>query len=86
MGFISGGLNIDATPIGEIVEAEVVEQCKILRQKEIRSVVVVGTFSPIDVDYHQEHVIKGIIQRELEGVEVVCSADSEYSQRNKCKH
>ena len=86
MGFISGGLNIDATPIEKVVDGEVVDQCNILRQKGIRNVVLVGTFSPIDVDYHQEHVVKGIIQRELEGVEVICSADSECTQCNKCKH
>ncbi|MCJ1353393.1 MAG: hypothetical protein MMC33_003379 [Icmadophila ericetorum] len=75
VGFVSGGLNIDATPIGELVEAEVVEQCKILKQKGIRSVVIVGTFSPIDVEYRQEHMVKDVIVGELEGVDVICSAD-----------
>ena len=75
IGFINGGLNIDATEIGVVDEEEVIEQCNLLKQKGISSVVVVGVFSPIDYEYKQEHVVKGIILRELKDVDVVCSAE-----------
>ena len=78
VAFINGGLNIDGTPIGEISEIEVLEQCKLLERHGLRSVVIVGTFSPIDTEYHQEQTVRDIIVRELAGAEVVCSADSKY--------
>ena len=74
VGFINGGLNIDATEIGGVIREEVIAQCKLLKQKNIQSVVIVGVFSPIDYEYKQEYVVRDIILQELKDVDVVCSA------------
>ena len=78
VGFINGGLNIDGTPIGGVSKIEVLEQCNLLKKHGLCSVVVVGTFSPVDAEYHQEQVVRDIIVHELARVEVVCSADSKH--------
>ena len=81
IGFINGGLNIDGTQIGDVLEVEVLEQCKLLERQGLRNVVVVGTFSPVDTEYHQEQAVRDIIVRELAGAEVVCSAESKHHTR-----
>ncbi|MCJ1310868.1 hypothetical protein MMC25_004536 [Agyrium rufum] len=82
VGFVSGGLNIDGEEIGPIIEAEIVRQCRLMREKGLMYVVVVGVFAPIDGGsgvegemMSQERRVKCIIEREMPGVEVVCSAD-----------
>jgi DUF917 family protein/N-methylhydantoinase A/oxoprolinase/acetone carboxylase beta subunit len=71
---VKGGLEIDGSLISDLEEQEVVEQCKIIARKGIKSVVVNGVFSPIDtVERHEERATE-IIKRELgEGIEVVLS-------------
>ena len=74
VGFVSGGLNIDGSEIGSIDRAEVLEQCRILKEKGLRDVVIVGPFSPLDNKFHQEQRVSDIINSEIRGVRVVCSA------------
>ena len=47
-----------------------------IKRKGISAVFVVGVFSPVDVsDVSQEEQVKKILQREIPGVDVVCSRD-----------
>src|SRR5690242_11234949 len=71
---IKGGLEVDGGLISDIEEQELVEQCKIIKEKNIKSIVVNGIFSPIDTVERQEERAAAIIERELgEQVDVVLS-------------
>ncbi|XPS93567.1 hypothetical protein M3J09_002912 [Ascochyta lentis] len=71
---IKGGLEVDGNLISDIKEHEIVEQCKIIKDKGIKSIVVNGVFSPIDTVERQEERAAEIIKRELgEQVDVVLS-------------
>ena len=71
---VKGGLEIDGSLISDIKEQEIVEQCKIIKEKGINSIVVNGVFSPIDTIEKQEERAAEIIRRELgEHVDIVLS-------------
>ncbi|KAH6878995.1 hypothetical protein BKA58DRAFT_107961 [Alternaria rosae] len=71
---IKGGLEVDGSLISDIKEHEIVEQCKIIKEKGIKSIVVNGVFSPIDTVEKQEERTADIIRRELgDGVDIVLS-------------
>jgi N-methylhydantoinase A/oxoprolinase/acetone carboxylase beta subunit len=57
------------------VEAEVVQQCQEIKRLGIEAVVISGVFSPIDEHFKQEDIVRSIIQRELPGVDIVCSSE-----------
>jgi DUF917 family protein/N-methylhydantoinase A/oxoprolinase/acetone carboxylase beta subunit len=71
---LKGGLEVDGSLISDIIEQEVVDQCKLIREKNIRSIVINGVFSPIDTVEKQEERAAAIIKRELgDQVDVVLS-------------
>ncbi|PSN69623.1 DUF917-domain-containing protein [Corynespora cassiicola Philippines] len=71
---VNGGLEVDGSLIGNIKEAEIVEFCKTVKEKGIKSIVVNGVFSPIDTVEQQEERAASIIRRELgENIDVVLS-------------
>ncbi|KAK6841822.1 hypothetical protein PG987_002682 [Apiospora arundinis] len=70
---LQGGLEVDGYLIADIDPAEIREQCAIIRGKGIRSVVVVGIFSPIDTIERQEERAAEIVQAEIPGCDVVLS-------------
>ncbi|KAI4651746.1 uncharacterized protein J4E79_009228 [Alternaria viburni] len=71
---IKGGLEVDGSLISDIKEHEIVEQCRIIKEKGIKSIVVNGVFSPIDTVEKQEERTADIIRRELgDGVDIVLS-------------
>lgn len=70
---VKGGLEVDGSLISDIKEAEILEQCRIIKEKGIKSVVVNGIFSPIDTVERQEERAGEIIAREIPGVDVVLS-------------
>ncbi|KAF2464112.1 DUF917-domain-containing protein [Lindgomyces ingoldianus] len=72
---VNGGLEVDGNLISDINEEEIKEQCKIIREKRIRSVVVNGVFSPIDTIEKQEERAAEIIRTEIPGVDVVLSKE-----------
>ncbi len=72
---LTGGLEIDGNVIDELVEAEILDQCRIIREKNIEAVVVNGVFSPIDTVKRQEERAATIIRKEIPGCDVVCSKD-----------
>ena len=72
-GIVDGGLNIDGSQEAPIREAQVVEECAKIRALGLGAVVIAGVFSPIDEVFAQEQRVRTIVERELPGVDVVCS-------------
>lgn len=71
---LKGGLEIDGSLISDIKEQEIVEQCKVINDKNIKTIVVNGVFSPIDTAERQEERAAEIIKRELgDHIDVVLS-------------
>ncbi|KAL5116927.1 hypothetical protein ACEQ8H_005144 [Pleosporales sp. CAS-2024a] len=71
---IKGGLEIDGSLISDIQEDEIVEQCRMIKDMGIKSVVVNAVFSPIDTVERQEERAAEIIKRELgSSVDIVLS-------------
>ncbi|KAL5382674.1 hypothetical protein PMIN06_002218 [Paraphaeosphaeria minitans] len=70
---LKGGIEVDGNLISDIREAEIVEQCNIIKEKGIRSIVINGIFSPIDTVEKQEERVAEIVKRELGNVDVVLS-------------
>lgn len=72
-GIVDGGLHVDGSQEAPIVESQVVEQCKAIKERGITAVVVAGVFSPIDETFHQESRVRDIMLREIPGADIVCS-------------
>lgn len=72
---LTGGLEIDGNVIDNLVEDEILAQCRIIREKGIKTVVVNGVFSPIDTVERQEEKATAIFKNEIPGCDVVCSKD-----------
>jgi DUF917 family protein len=72
---VKGGLEVDGGLIGDIQDKEIVEFCKVVREKGIKSVVVNGVFSPIDTVERQEERAAEIVRREVPQVDVVLSKE-----------
>ncbi|ROW08718.1 hypothetical protein VPNG_06414 [Cytospora leucostoma] len=73
---VEGGLEVDGNLIRALDEDAVREQCRIIKGKGIRSVVVNGVFSPIDTVERQEERAAGIVREELGAdVDVVMSKE-----------
>lgn len=71
---IKGGLEVDGSLISDIREQEIVEQCSMIKEKGIKSIVINGVFSPIDTIEKQEERTAEIIRRELgNDVDIVLS-------------
>ncbi|CAH0053900.1 unnamed protein product [Clonostachys solani] len=74
-GLVNGGLEIDGSLISELDEDEVRRQCTEIKSLGIRSIVVVGVFSPIDLIYKQEETAAEIIRSIYPEANVVCSKE-----------
>ncbi|RSL72752.1 hypothetical protein CEP54_000695 [Fusarium duplospermum] len=72
---LKGGLEVDGHLISDINEDEIKEQCTIIQQKGIKSVVVIGIFSPIDTVERQEERAAEIIKAQIRDIDVVCSKE-----------
>lgn len=72
---VDGGLEIDGSLISELDEDEVRHQCEIIKSKGIKSIVVVGIFSPIDVLYKQEERAAEVIREVYPAADVVMSKE-----------
>ncbi|RDW95217.1 DUF917-domain-containing protein [Coleophoma crateriformis] len=72
---LKGGLEVDGDLISDIVEDEILEQCKIIKEKGITSIVVNGIFSPIDTLYQQEERAAEIIQKAIPDADIVLSKE-----------
>ncbi|CAI6094656.1 unnamed protein product [Clonostachys chloroleuca] len=74
-GLVNGGLEIDGNLISELDEDAVRRQCIEIKSLGIRSIVVVGVFSPIDLIYKQEETAAEIIRSIYPEANVVCSKE-----------
>lgn len=73
---VGGGLEVDGVLIRELDEDAVREECRAIRERGIRAVVVNGVFSPIDTVYRQEERAAEIVREVLgEDVDVVLSKE-----------
>ncbi|KAJ7510350.1 Hydantoinase/oxoprolinase [Mycena galericulata] len=73
---IKGGLQIDGRSINKIDEAEVIEQAQQIKAKGLKDIVLVGVFSPLDINGQNEYLARDILLRELgPNVNIVCSRD-----------
>lgn len=73
VGYCDGGLHIDGSEEAPINEVQVRERCAEIKQLGLTSVVVVGTFSPIDEVFQQENTVRDIVLQEIPGADVVAS-------------
>ncbi|KAF3808580.1 hypothetical protein GCG54_00006446 [Colletotrichum gloeosporioides] len=74
-GLVDGGLEIDGSLIAELDEDAVRREAEAVRAKGIRSVVVVGIFSPVDIVYRQEERAAEIVREVYPEADVVMSKD-----------
>ncbi|KAM0248857.1 hypothetical protein ACHAQJ_009289 [Trichoderma viride] len=72
---IDGGLQIDGSIEAPIVESQIIQECAQIQKRGIDAVVISGVFSPLDHHFQQEQKVRGIINRELPHVTVVCSSE-----------
>ncbi|KAJ9150395.1 Hydantoinase [Pleurostoma richardsiae] len=73
---VSGGVQIDGTEIGPVKDDEVLEQAKIIKEKGLCSVAVVGIYSPMDEKYRQEDHVRDLLSTYLgNDVSIVCSRE-----------
>ncbi|GJC80850.1 putative D-/L-hydantoinase subunit A [Colletotrichum liriopes] len=72
-GLVDGGLEIDGSLISDLDEDGVRREAEAIKAKGIRSIVVVGIFSPIDVVYRQEERAAKIIHDVYPSADVVLS-------------
>lgn len=66
---------MDGNLIADIDLEEIKDQCEIIKQKGIRSIVVIGVFSPIDSTHRQEARAAQVINDALPGCHVVLSKE-----------
>lgn len=74
-GLVDGGLEIDGALIANLDVEEVKRQCEIIKSLGIKSIAVVGIFSPIDVHFQQEETAAAIIRDLYPEADIVCSKD-----------
>lgn len=74
-GLVDGGLEIDGSLIAELDVEEVKRQCQIIKSQGLKSIAIVGIFSPIDVLFKQEESAAAIIRDLYPEADVVCSKD-----------
>lgn len=72
---LRGGLQVDGSPIGDIVPDEIRAECALIKQKGIHSVVINAIFSPLDSTENQEQLVADIVHQELPGCDVVLSSE-----------
>ncbi|KAH8196869.1 hypothetical protein TruAng_008951 [Truncatella angustata] len=72
---VAGGLEVDGSLISDIDPGEIKIECAKIKELGIRSVVVIGVFSPIDTVQLQEERAAEIVRTEIPGCDVVLSKD-----------
>lgn len=72
---VQGGLEIDGSLIAELDEDEVRREAEAIKAKGIKSIAIVGVFSPIDVVHRQEIRAAEIVKSVFPEADIVCSKD-----------
>lgn len=80
VGVVDGGLHVDGSQEAPVVEAQVVAECRKIRERgDVGAVVVAGVYSPIDEAFGQEERVRDMVLREVPDVDVVCSREASAS-------
>lgn len=74
-GTVDGGLEIDGSLIAELDVDEVRRQAQEIKALGIKSIAIVGIFSPIDTIYKQEETAAEIVRSVFQEADVVCSKE-----------
>ena len=74
-GLVDGGLEIDGSLIEELDEEALRRECEMIKSQGIKSIVVIGIFSPIDVVYRQEERAASIVREAYPEADVVLSKE-----------
>ncbi|RFU32808.1 hypothetical protein B7463_g3584, partial [Scytalidium lignicola] len=76
VGYLAGGLEVDGRLISKIDEEEVRRHAKLIQDRGVDTVVVIGVFSTLDTsEPTQEEHVKAILQQCIPNADVVCSRD-----------
>ncbi|KAJ7886750.1 hypothetical protein B0H13DRAFT_2043932, partial [Mycena leptocephala] len=74
-GFVDGGLEVDGEPISMIDESQIAAECRIIKDKNIKSIVINGIFSPSDVVQRQEEQVAEWIRKYYPEADIVMSKE-----------
>ncbi|KAL1902749.1 hypothetical protein Sste5346_001193 [Sporothrix stenoceras] len=75
-GTLSGGVQIDGTLIAPVNEEEVLKEAEAIKARGLRSVAVLGVYSPMDKKFAQEEHVRRVLQKALgDDVDIVCSKE-----------
>lgn len=74
-GTVDGGLEIDGSLIAELDVNEVRRHAQEIKAQGIKSIAVVGIFSPIDTVYRQEETAADVVRDVFPEADVVCSKE-----------
>ncbi|CAK7567497.1 MAG: hypothetical protein SEPTF4163_005462 [Sporothrix epigloea] len=75
-GTLSGGVQIDGTLIAPVNEEEVLREAKAIQERGLRSVAILGLYSPMDKKFAQEENVRRVLQKALgDEVDIVCSKE-----------
>jgi len=71
---------VDGKEIIAIDDNEILEQCRLIKEKGIKHIVIVGVFSPLAATGEQEEYVKKVITGFFKPgyIEVVCSKDGAF--------
>ncbi|KXN82657.1 Hydantoin utilization protein A [Leucoagaricus sp. SymC.cos] len=73
---LKGGLQVNGGLVNDIDEDELIREAIVIRQKGIKSIVIVGIYSPLDTTGQQEYRARAILLQELgKSVNIICSRD-----------
>ncbi|RDW94463.1 actin-like ATPase [Coleophoma crateriformis] len=73
VAFLSGGCEVDGSEIRDIDAQEIERECEVIKLKGIKSIVIAGIFSPVDMVHQQEERAAEIVQKCLPGADIVTS-------------
>ncbi|CAK7197644.1 hypothetical protein SEUCBS139899_000292 [Sporothrix eucalyptigena] len=75
-GTLSGGVQIDGTLIAPVNEEEVLAEAEAIKARGLRSVAILGVYSPMDKKFAQEEHVRRVLQKALgDEVDIVCSKE-----------
>ncbi|KIY53720.1 hypothetical protein FISHEDRAFT_68656 [Fistulina hepatica ATCC 64428] len=72
-GYVDGGLEIDGEKIRDVIESQIEEQCRIIKEKGIHAIVVNGIFAPSDLIFRQEEQVGEWIAKYYPAADIVLS-------------
>lgn len=72
---VDGGLEVDGNLISKISEEQIRHETRIIKSKGIKSIVINGVFSPVDVLYKQEERAAEIVKSVYPEADIVISKD-----------